>query len=152
MLYYYIMSSKINNAAANGRLDKFAVLLSGVCVLHCLLAPLALTLLPILSLNAFWEDMLFHRIMLWLVIPTSAIALLIGCRKHRDLLILGSGVLGMLLLIGIAAVGHDLLSPNQEKLATSIAGIILALSHILNYRACQKITCNDSNCSSQHHH
>ena len=135
-----------------GRLDKLAVLLSGVCVLHCLVAPLIITLVPIFSLNAFLEDLLFHQLMLWLVLPTSTIALAIGCRNHRDWLILGTGILGMLMLVIIAIFGHDFLLPWQEKTATSVAGIILAISHIMNYRACQAITCSDSNCTSDHHH
>jgi hypothetical protein len=126
--------------------------LSGVCVLHCLLAPLLLTLLPIFSLNTFLEDLLFHQLMLWLVLPTSVVALLIGCRNHRNWSILGAGAIGMIMLIVIAIVGHDLLLPWQEKLATSVAGISLAISHILNFRACQATTCEDRHCDSEHHH
>lgn len=165
MLYCYIMSTEFNVKAAPGtpmvsdqalavssKLDKLAVALSSICMLHCLLAPLLFTLMPILALNVFWEDLLFHQLMLWLVLPTSAIALAIGCRKHRDWLILGTGVLGMLMLIAIAIAGHDMLSSWQEKLATSIAGLTLAVSHILNYRACQNQPCADQNCASKHHH
>lgn len=137
---------------AAARLDRAAVLLSGICVLHCLLAPIALTLLPIVSISAFWEDMLFHRLMLFVVLPTSSIALFIGCRKHRDWKILSTGIIGMMALVLIAIAGHDVFTPVQEKIATSCAGIILAVSHLLNFRACQRITCADDNCSSKHHH
>lgn len=133
-------------------LDKFAVLLSGICVLHCLITPIAITVLPIISLNAFVEDVLFHKLMLWLVLPTSCIALFIGCRKHRDWLIAGTGILGMTILVVIAFFGHDFLSHGGEKVLTSIGGIVLAISHILNYRACQERICSDSECASHHHH
>jgi hypothetical protein len=137
---------------ASTRLDKLAIVLSSVCLLHCLLAPLIFTLLPIIALNTLWEDLLFHKLMLWLVLPTSTVALLIGCRKHQDFKILGTGIMGMMMLLLIALVGHDLLSAWQEKLATSIAGITLAFSHLLNYRACQSQPCPDNNCTSKHHH
>jgi uncharacterized membrane protein YfhO len=143
------MSSNIKRQQT---LDKFAVILSGVCVLHCLLAPIALTALPLIAANALLEEVLFHKAILWLVIPSSSIALFIGCRKHRDWLIAGSGILGMLLLILIAFFAHDIMSPVQEKIATSVAGIILAISHILNYKACQNQPCDDKDCSSKHHH
>ncbi len=133
-------------------LDKLAVLLSGVCLVHCLLAPVLLTLLPILSLSALAEELVFHQLMLWLILPTSAIALFIGCRRHRNSSILLSGLLGMSVLILVAVWGHSNLAPIQEKLATSLGGLILALSHYLNYRTCQSISCNDDNCSSNHHH
>ena len=133
-------------------LDKIAVFLSGVCVLHCLITPILITLLPIFALNTFAEDLIFHQLMLWLVLPISAVALFIGCRRHRDWLIASSGLLGMTLLVIIAFFGHDIFSATGEKFATSIAGLILAGSHFLNYRACQNLTCDDNNCSSEHHH
>lgn len=145
MLYYYIMISSTS-------LDKFAVFLSGVCVVHCLLTPVLVTLLPIISLSALAEDLIFHQMMLWLVLPTSCIALFIGCRKHRNLPILLTGIVGMLMLVVIAFYGHDVFSGWGEKVATSIAGLVLACSHILNYRACQSLVCEDSNCTEQHHH
>ncbi len=145
MLYYYKM---INSAS----LDKIGVFLSGVCVMHCLFTPVLITLLPIIGLSSFAEDILFHQLMLWIVIPTSSIALFIGCRKHRDMVILGTGMLGMVLLVIVAMHGHDVFDSWGEKIATSVAGIILAISHLLNYRACQSITCSDNNCSSDHHH
>ena len=133
-------------------LDKFAVFLSGVCVVHCLLTPIILTILPVVAASALIEDVLFHQAILWLVLPTSCIALFIGCRKHKDLLIAGSGIVGMLLLIFIAFFAHDLITSLQEKVTTSLAGLILAYSHLRNYKACQKQTCGDDNCSAEHHH
>lgn len=133
-------------------LDKVAVFLSGVCIVHCLLTPVLITVLPIITLSTLAEDVLFHQLMLWLVLPTSCVALFIGCRKHRDIAIAGTGIVGMLMLVAIAFFGHQLFAGWGEKLATSIAGLILASSHLLNFRACQKITCNDKNCGSEHHH
>ena len=133
-------------------LDKLAVFLSGVCVLHCLITPVLITLLPILTLSAMVEDLLFHKLMLWLVLPTSFIALFIGCRKHRNLTIAATGIIGMTLLVAIALIGHELFTALQEKVATSTAGMILAVSHILNFRACQKRVCDDDKCVEKHHH
>jgi len=133
-------------------LDKIAVLLSGVCILHCLITPIAITLIPIISLSTFVEDVLFHQLMLWLVLPTSCIALFIGCRKHRDLLIAATGFIGMLILLVIAFFGHDLLGIGGEKIGTVIGGIVLAISHILNFRACQQLICTDVKCTAEHHH
>ena len=133
-------------------LDKIGIFLSSICLLHCLVTPIAITLTPILSLNSFVEETLFHQLMLWLVLPTSCIALFIGCRKHRDLLIACTGILGMLILIIVAFYGHDVFGRSGEKIATSVGGVILAFSHILNYRACQARTCEADDCGSKHHH
>ncbi|MBX2848754.1 MAG: MerC domain-containing protein [Acidiferrobacterales bacterium] len=133
-------------------LDKFAIFLSGVCILHCLVTPLIVTLLPIITVSGFVEDLLFHKLMLWLVLPTSCIALFIGCRKHRDLLIAGTGIIGMLILIVVTFFGHDVFGEAGERIASSVGGLILAFSHFLNFRACQETTCEDSNCAMEHHH
>ncbi len=120
--------------------------------MHCLLAPVALTLLPLISLSVLVEDLVFHQLMLWIVVPTSIVALSIGCRKHRRWPIALSGALGLVILFGVAMFGHETLGINGEKIITSLGGILLALSHYLNYRACQSITCNSAQCGSEHHH
>lgn len=134
------------------KLDKFAILLSGVCLVHCLLTPVLVTLLPILTTSVLLDDSMFHKLMLWLVLPTSLVALFLGCRKHKKWFIAATGALGIAILIGVAFIGHELFGITGEKVATSIGGIVLAVSHYLNYRACQSITCESKNCSSQHHH
>lgn len=120
--------------------------------MHCLLAPVLLTLLPILSISAFVEDLVFHQLMLWLVLPTSAVALVLGCRKHRKPMILITGAVGMLMLIIVAFWGHSIMMVSYEKVATTAAGLLLAFSHYLNYKACQDLICNDQNCQTDHHH
>lgn len=133
-------------------IDKLAISLSAVCLMHCLLTPVLVTLIPIFALSALVEDILFHQLMLWIVLPTSVVALFLGCRRHRQLSIAATGILGMAILIVVAFYGHDLFGIAAEKIATSVGGLVLAMSHYLNYRACQMITCDDKNCSSVHHH
>lgn len=133
-------------------LDQAAILLSGVCLVHCLLTPVLITLLPIISLSVMVEDLLFHQLMLWIVLPTSAVALFLGCRKHKLFSIAATGVVGMLILVSVAFYGHEWFGLMGEKVATSVGGLILACSHFLNYRACQSITCNERNCATAHHH
>jgi len=134
-------------------LDKFGILLSGVCMIHCLVTPVLVTLIPILSINiAVNEEFLFHTLMLWLVIPTSCIALFLGCRKHKQASIVITGIVGMLILLTVALFGHDIFGEAGEKIASTIGGFIVAVSHFLNYRACKSITCESDNCATDHHH
>lgn len=133
-------------------LDKFAILLSGVCLLHCLVAPVLVTLLPIITMSAFVEDLLFHQMMLWLVLPTSVVALFLGCRKHKRVSIAGTGALGMAILVAVAFFGHEWFGITGEKVVTTSGGLVLAISHFLNFKACQSVTCADRNCATKHHH
>lgn len=134
------------------QLDRFAILLSGVCLVHCLIAPIILTLLPIFSLTTLVEDIVFHQLMLWIIVPTSVVALILGCKKHRRWQIAISGGLGIMVLFMVAFIGHDLFSIQAEKVATTLGGLLLAWSHYLNYRACQSISCGNPKCASDHHH
>lgn len=132
--------------------DKFAILLSGICLVHCLLTPVLITLLPIVSSSSLVEDILFHQLMLWVVLPTSVTALFLGCRKHKQFLIAAPGIIGISILVAVAFFGHAWFGIVGEKVATSVGGLVLALSHYLNYRACQDATCEDNDCAMKHHH
>ncbi|MFT5571479.1 MAG: hypothetical protein ACI9FR_000393 [Cryomorphaceae bacterium] len=133
-------------------LDQFAIMLSGVCLVHCLVTPILITLLPIISMSAMVEDLVFHKLMLWLVLPTSCVALFLGCRQHKLYSIAVTGALGLGILIAVAFLGHQCFGIGGEKIATVVGGLVLAASHYLNFRACQNVSCEDRNCATEHHH
>src|SRR6187402_2875127 len=58
-------------------LDRIAITLSTICIVHCLAMPLVIAVLPIAALTA-GNDGHFHALMLWLVVPTSAVGFAIG--------------------------------------------------------------------------
>lgn len=124
-----------------GYLDTIAVILSGVCMLHCLALPIALTLLPIVNITLISETA-FHLILLLFIVPVSIIALAIGCRQHKDKITLVLGTIGLGILIFTALFGHGLFGLTGERIVTSFGGIILACAHIQNYRCCRRHDCN----------
>jgi len=121
-------------------MDTAAVVLSGVCMLHCLALPIALTILPIVNVSLL-DESTFHLIMMAVILPISIIALSIGCRQHKDKLTLVLGSTGLALLTITALFGHDLLGLAGERIVTSIGGLILAAAHIQNYRCCRNDDC-----------
>ena len=123
------------------KLDGIAILLSGTCLVHCLALPILVTLFPIAQ-GSMLDEARFHVIILLFIIPTSLIALTIGCRKHKDKLTVALGVLGLLTLALTALFGHDLLGAFGERVVTNMGGIILAGAHIQNYRCCRAKNCN----------
>jgi hypothetical protein len=133
------MDSQLNN---RGRkyMDTAAVVLSGVCMLHCLALPIALTILPIVNVTLL-DESTFHLIMMVVILPISVIALSIGCRQHKDKLTLILGSIGLVILTTTAIFGHDLLGLTGERIVTSIGGLILAAAHIQNYRCCRNDDC-----------
>lgn len=122
-------------------LDVAAVFLSGICMLHCLALPLVLTILPIVNISLL-DETTFHTLMLIVILPVSLIALTIGCRKHRDILTMGLGTLGLGILTFTAFFGHDFFGLTGERFVTSLGGVVLAAAHIQNYRCCRKDDCD----------
>jgi hypothetical protein len=63
--------------------DLFAVSFSGLCMIHCLVTPVLLIFLPVLSASVLSGDT-FHATSLWFILPTSLVALTLGCWRHKD--------------------------------------------------------------------
>ncbi len=121
-------------------LDKTAIGLSAICAIHCLMLPVALTLIPILASLPMGDES-FHLVLVFAVLPTSVIALSIGCRRHRQWQIFMWGGAGLSVLIFTAFLGHDLLGERFEKWATVLGATLVATSHLMNFRRCQAADC-----------
>lgn len=129
-------------------LDRLGIFLSATCLLHCLALPVLLTLAPIAQ-SSFLDEHTFHVLLLWFIVPTSLIALGIGCRDHRDSIILMLGAAGLTLLVAVALVGHTYIGERTERILTIVAGLMLAAAHIRNFRVCRAMRCDHE--TSQHH-
>jgi len=122
-------------------MDKAAIGLSLMCVVHCLLTPVAIIMIPALGAT-FLEDERFHYAILFLVLPTSLIALGLGCRKHGRLEILMMGLLGLTILCLILIVGEDVIGETGEKVSTVLGSAIIAYAHVRNFRLCRSNKCD----------
>jgi hypothetical protein len=116
-------------------LDKIAVSLSGLCLLHCLLLPFVVAILPFLG--QFDDDHL-HAEMLIFVIPVSVIALFVGYRRHGQIRIIVSGAAGLMILVLGALVIHDLYGPIADRMTTVTGSLVLAFTHFQNFRLAKK--------------
>lgn len=83
---------------SGGWLDRLAILMATICGVHCLLTPVLLLVLPLLA-NSFWTNTNFHLWMLFLVLPTTALACFSGCRKHKDKRVAVFALVGVVLLV-----------------------------------------------------
>ena len=131
----------MQNVKAQKLLDRLAIGASGFCVLHCLLTPTLLIFIPVFA-STVVADETFHRILLVLVLPASSLALLIGCHRHKDWIVLCLGILGLTQLMLTAFFGHEFLGETGEKVMTIVGSLILAASHFRNHRLCRHDGCN----------
>lgn len=126
--------------ALNINLDKVAIGFSAICALHCILLPVALIFLPALS-TTFLGSEDFHKALLYFVVPSSAIALFLGCKMHGKNHVYVYGAVGIGALLIASFFGHDLFGESGEKLLTLIGAGIISLGHIKNQKLCAEC-CN----------
>ena len=112
---------RIENCLKQDRnwLDRAAIAMALVCGIHCLVTPILLVLLPVIG-TTFWANGDFHLWMLVLVVPTTVLAAISGCRKHRDRMVAICATVGLLFIIS-ATVRETLAadSPSDADLAAA---------------------------------
>lgn len=123
--------------------DRLGIALSMLCLIHCLLTPAIVGLLPVGAMLGFWQHG-FHEVFLIVVPLVALIAFVPGWRAHRDGRVWSWGASGVALLIAgvmvAEAMGHD--APMTwpalltELLFTSVGGACLIRAHMLNRALC----------------
>jgi hypothetical protein len=118
-------------AIPSHRLDRMAIGLSGLCVVHCLATSVLLALLASAGsmLGADW----IHEIGLGLAMIMGAIALGRGVLEHGYSMPSAVGGLGLGVMAGALTLPHD----GSEALFTVVGVGILALGHRLNFIAAE---------------
>jgi hypothetical protein len=113
----------------NGRLDRLAIALSGMCVAHCFVTAVMLGVLA--SAGGIFESPIFHETGLVLAIVLGAVALGHGAIAHGFMMPAAVGSLGLGIMAGALTMDHGW----QESAYTLLGVAILALGHDLNHRA-----------------
>lgn len=120
-----------NSSAKPAALDQVALLLSGLCLLHCLLLPLLVVIVPFLG--QLGDDHL-HAELLLIVVPVSLVALLLGYRRHARRDVIAWGVAGLLTLIVGGTIAHSTYGLLADRSLTVAGSIMLAVTHLRNFR------------------
>ena len=82
---------EISKSSSQSVLDKAAVFLSGLCLLHCLAVPASLLLGPLLGNWLESTETEVHWILLGLALPISVLALQRGYKRHHKVATLWLG-------------------------------------------------------------
>lgn len=121
-------------------LDRVAIAISVVCALHCAVTPILLSVFPLLSMQ-FVDEHTFHLMLLTLIIPSSVIAMVLGCKKHKDAIVFLLGATALVTLVITAIFGHDLFTHMGEVIMTVSATALLSIAHWRNYTLCKGKAC-----------
>jgi hypothetical protein len=114
-----------------GGLDRLAITLSGICVVHCVASAILLAMLS--TVGAMLLHPIFHEVGLSLAILLGGVALGRGALLHGYLMPLSVGSLGLGVMAGAMTYPHD--GSGLETLWTIVGVGMLALGHDLNRRA-----------------
>jgi hypothetical protein len=118
--------------------DQVAIALSALCIVHCLVVPIVVAVLPI-ALVSFGGTGHFHALMLWLVVPTSVAGIGLGLRVHRRFAIVLLGLFGLATLVIVALWGHGAWSAPVETVVSVAGSLVLATGHLLNFREVRRL-------------
>ena len=156
------ISPAVKSCQSHGWLDKLAISMSVICAVHCLVTPLIVTLLPIIS-TTFWVHENFHLWMVFLVVPTTTAAVFMGCRKHKDKPVAILSALGMAFIVFVTINQYSFYAANPDldcracpsctqlglgsffnvtTVLNSVGGLFLASAHFRNYKLCRKARCD----------
>jgi hypothetical protein len=117
------------NTTSSGAIDRAAIALSGLCLVHCLASAVLLAVLA--SAGGLLLSPVIHEVGLVLAILFGMVALGRGIVQHGFMMPASVGGLGLGVMAGALTLPHS----GMEVVYTIVGVAILALGHDLNRRA-----------------
>jgi len=119
----------LQGAIRNGAIDRLAIGVSGLCVVHCIASAVFLAVLA--SAGGLLLDPMIHEVGMMLALGLGVLGLGRGILHHGFMLPAAIGSLGLGMMGGALTLDHGGITTLY-----SVAGVlILALGHDLNRRA-----------------
>jgi hypothetical protein len=116
----------LQTALRTGAIDRLAIGLSGLCLVHCVATTVMLALLA--SAGGILGAPIIHEVGLTLAMAMGLLALGRGILEHGYTMPSAVGGLGLGVMAGALTMPHD----GTEALYTIVGVVILALGHRLN--------------------
>lgn len=118
----------------SGFWDRLGISLSGLCLVHCLLLPVALAVLPLWPVFDTVHAWL-HPVFAVLILPTTLLALVGSYRRHRHADIVFFLGAGLVLILTAGFLGHEAPGALTETTLTVAGSLLLITGHWRNWRA-----------------
>jgi hypothetical protein len=113
----------------DGTLDRWAIGLSGLCLVHCIASAVLVTVLA--AGGSFLLDPIFHEVGMSIALVLGVFGFGRGIVRHGYMLPSAVGGLGLGIMAGSLMVGHE----DGGTLYSILGVMIVALGHDLNRRA-----------------
>ncbi len=120
--------------------DRIGIILSGACIIHCMVFPLISASVLIAGVGLGTED-LTHRVLFLLLAATGLLAFIPGMRKHKDKRVLAVAGIGFIIISCVAVMGDTYFS--HGSLVNIIGSLFLISAHLWNHKLKQNDHCCD---------
>jgi len=121
--------------------DQIGIWTSSLCVIHCLLTPVVLSLSAV-SVHFLPSEERTHRTLAVAIAALGAAALVRGYRNHRSSRVLLLMLVGLAFIFGGAWWGDRLPSHSVEVLVTLTGSGFMIAAHKLNHTFCRHCSCS----------
>ncbi|MBA3678374.1 MAG: MerC domain-containing protein [Sphingosinicella sp.] len=118
------------DSARGGVIDRMAIGLSGLCLVHCLASSIFFAMLSAAG-GLLLLSPVIHETGLLIALALGIVALGRGVLEHGFMMPVAVGSLGLGVMAGALTMPHD----GMEAVYTIVGMMILALGHDLNRRA-----------------
>ena len=126
-----------NSSRPSDVLDRVAIALSGLCLLHCAALPLAIAILPLFA--QFSDDHL-HSQMLVVIMPITVIGLALGFRRHGQAGVMVAGAASLIVVAIGGTIAHDHYTIIADRVLTIAGSLGLAVPHYRNFRLSRHVS------------
>lgn len=122
--------------------DRIGVILSFLCLLHCVFTPVLLALIPVFDWHSTGTR--FHTAMAMVLFAVAAFAFIRGFRLHHRKSVLAQGAAGLGLLVAglFMSNGHQHGAFTTQTYLTIAGSVLLIIAHRNNMRFCRDNCCS----------
>ena len=117
--------------------DFAGILVSGICVLHCIAIPLILLFLPTFGEHLIPQEDITHVVLLGFILGIAGISFVSGYRVHGKWQPVAWMVVGMFFILVATFFAHNYLGHFWEPILAIIGSLALIRAHYLNHH-CKK--------------
>ncbi|MDC0980145.1 MerC domain-containing protein [Bdellovibrionales bacterium] len=117
--------------------DTSGIVLSGLCVLHCIAVPIVLFLFPTVAAQFLPSEDGTHAILLGFILGVAGVAFVSGFRVHGKYQPIIWMAIGMSLIFYATYFAHDDLGHVWEPILAIVGSLALIQAHRLNHVHCQ---------------
>ncbi len=123
------------------------MLISGLCVVHCIAVPLVIVLFPAIGLQIFPQEDLTHAVLFAFILGTAGLAFVSGYRVHGQWQPVAWLVVGLIIVSFATFFVHRTMGHMWEPIFAIAGSLCLIRAHYLNH-TCKK--CLEDH--AEHHH